>query len=84
MALFSKIAVGVLAASTLAFSAANVSAAIVCSGNECWHTHEAYEFPRETGVVVHPDNWRWGEHEHFAWHEHEGRGYWHGGEWRAF
>jgi hypothetical protein len=84
MTLFGKIAAGVLTASTLALSAASASAAIVCSGNECWHTHEVYEFPREAGVVVHPDDWRWGEHEHYAWREHEGRGYWHGGAWRDF
>ena len=57
------------------------SAAIICQGNTCWHTHEAYDFPPEAGVVVHEDNWHWGPHEKFAFHEHEGRGYWRGGKW---
>jgi hypothetical protein len=65
----------------LAFSAINASAAIVCSGNVCWHSHEAYEYPPTAGVIVHPDSWRWGANEHFAWREHEGRGYWHGDRW---
>ena len=29
----------------LAFSAMNASAAIVCTGPVCWHTHEMYEYP---------------------------------------
>jgi hypothetical protein len=32
-------------------------------GHNCWHTHEAYNFPHEAGVVVHEDNWHWGPHE---------------------
>ena len=66
------------------FSAMNASAAIVCGMDECWHAHEAYKYPEEAHVVVHSDDWRWGEHEHFRWHEHEGRGFWRGGEWRDF
>ena len=68
-------------ASLLAVSAVNASAAIVCSGGACWHTHEAYDYPPAAGVVVHPDDWRWGSHEHYSWREHEGRGYWHGDRW---
>ena len=30
---------------------------------------------------IYPDNWKWGEKEHFKLREHEGRGYWHGGVW---
>jgi hypothetical protein len=52
--------------------------------NTCWHTHEAYEFPHEAGVVVHEDNWRWGPHEKFVFREHEGRGYWRGSKWAAW
>ena len=69
------------AAGLLAISAASASAAIVCNGSVCWHTHEAYEYPPAAGVVVHPDDWRWGPHERFTWREHEGRGYWQGGHW---
>src|ERR1700749_2571508 len=46
---------GLIAASTY-----GASAAIVCKGHTCWHTHEAYDFPHEAGVVVHEDNWRRG------------------------
>jgi hypothetical protein len=71
----------VLGAGVLAFSALNASAAIVCSGPVCWHTHEAYEYPSDAGVVVHPDTWRWGPGEHYSWREHPGRGYWRGDRW---
>ena len=50
-------------------------------GSVCWHTHEAYDYAPTAGVVVHPDNWRWGAHEHYSWREHEGRGYWNGDKW---
>jgi hypothetical protein len=71
----------VIGAGALAFSAASASAAVVCSGNVCWHTHEAYEYPGEARVIVHPDDWRWGPSEHYTWREHEGRGYWRGDRW---
>jgi hypothetical protein len=70
-----------LGAGILAFSAISASAAIVCSGSVCWHTHEAYEYPPDAGVIVHPDDWRWGAGERFSWREHEGRGYWRGERW---
>jgi hypothetical protein len=57
------------------------SAAIVCQGHTCWHTHEAYDFPHRAGIVVHEDSWRWGPRERFTFREHEGRGYWRGGRW---
>jgi hypothetical protein len=60
------------------------SAAIVCSGDDCWHTHSSYEYPAEAHVIVHDDNWRWGSGDHFHWREHEGRGFWHGNDWREF
>jgi hypothetical protein len=68
-------------AGILAFSAISASAAIVCSGGVCWHTPRAYEYPPKAGVVVHPDDWRWGPREHFSWREHQGRGYWRGERW---
>ena len=73
-----------LGAGALALSAATASAAIVCSGNVCWHTNEAYEYPAEAGVMVHPNDWRWGPGEHFSWREHEGRGYWRGERWQQW
>jgi hypothetical protein len=68
----------------LAASALSASAAIICSGPSCWQVREAYSYPREAGVVVHPDNWRWGPNEHFTWREQEGRGYWRGDKWIAW
>jgi hypothetical protein len=70
-----------LGAGTLALSAASASAAIVCSGNVCWHTHESYDYPPSAHVIVHPDSWRWEPREHFVFREHEGRGYWSGDRW---
>lgn len=68
------IGLGLLAGSSL-----SASAAVVCSGNVCWHTHERYSYPRDAGVVVHEDDWRPGPSVTFR--EHEGRGYWRGGDW---
>ena len=72
---------GVLAASALTLTAATASAAIVCAGNVCWHTKDAYDYPERSRVVVHQDDWRWARHERYRWREHEGRGYWRGGKW---
>ena len=68
-------------AGMLAFLSVGASAEVVCSGSACWHTHDRYDYPPTAGVVVHPDEWRWGAGEHYAWREHEGRGYWHGDRW---
>jgi hypothetical protein len=77
-----KFLVGAMAAAgLLAVSLVNASAAIVCAGPVCWHTHETYDYPPNAGVVVHPDDWRWGKDERYTWHEHEGRGYWRGERW---
>ena len=85
MNILKKIAVAAaLSASAITFSAVNASAAIVCSGDDCWHTHEVYRYPTESHVIVHADDWRWGDHDHFRWHEHEGRGFWHGSSWEDF
>jgi hypothetical protein len=73
-----------MGAGMLALSSVGAFAAIVCQGNVCWHTHEAYDYPHEAGIVVHEDNWRWGPHEKFAFREHEGRGYWRQGKWVAW
>ncbi len=71
----------VVGAGVLAFSALSASAAVVCTGDVCWHTHESYVYPPDARVIIHPDDWRWGPGEHFAWREHEGRGYWRGDRW---
>jgi hypothetical protein len=63
------------------FSAAGASAAVACTGNVCWHTHERYAYPPEARVTIHRDGWRWGPREHYSWREHEGRGYWRGDDW---
>lgn len=48
------------------------------------HVRDRYAYHAEYGIVIHPDNWRWRRHEHYVWHEHEGRGYWHNGIWITF
>jgi hypothetical protein len=84
MTLSRSLLVAALGASALAFSAMNASAAIVCNGDVCWHAHEAYEYPPDARVIVHPDDWHWGRGEHFVFREHEGRGYWRDGHWTAW
>jgi hypothetical protein len=74
-------AAAILGAGFLAASVMSASAAIVCSGNVCWHTHETYTYPPEAKVVVHEDNWKWGPTEKFTFREHEGRGYWRDDKW---
>jgi len=71
----------IIGAGILAGSSISASAAIVCNGNVCWHTHERYTYPPDAGVVIHEDNWRWGPSERFTFREHEGRGYWRGDDW---
>jgi len=71
-----------MGAGILAFSAASASAAIVCTGPVCWHTHERYEYPPTAGVIVHEDDWRAGPGITFR--EHEGRGYWSGDRWKEW
>ena len=71
-------------AAVLGLSAASASAAVVCTGGVCWHTHERYEYPSHARVVVHDDDWKWRRREHFRWREHEGRGYWSGRRWTEF
>lgn len=70
-----------MGAGILAFSAVGASAAIVCSGNACWHVKDTYRYPSAARVVVHKDDWKWGAHEKYSWREHEGRGYWQGDRW---
>jgi hypothetical protein len=57
---FSATAAAALGAALLAVASTGASAAIVCSGNVCWHTHETYDYPADAKVIVHEDNWKWG------------------------
>jgi hypothetical protein len=85
MKLLSKTLAGAaFSAGVLALSAMSASAAVVCSGNVCWHTHEAYDYPPSARIVVHEDNWHWGPSEHYVFREHDGRGYWAGDTWRTW
>ena len=81
MTLVKTLTAAALSAGLLAGSAVSASAAIACSGNVCWHTHETYAYPPEAKVIIHGDDWRWGPDEHFAFREHDGRGYWRGDRW---
>jgi hypothetical protein len=70
------------AVGAFALTATAASAAIVCNDEgECWHVRGAVQYKPEVKLHVHPDDWKWAEHEHFKWREHEGRGYWRGGKW---
>lgn len=69
-------------AGVFAFSAINASAAIVCSGDTCWHAKERYNYPPQAHITIHEDNWKAGPGVTF--HEHEGRGYWSGDHWVEF
>jgi hypothetical protein len=74
-----------LTAGTVAFTATTASADVVCNRDgDCWHTQERYTYPPTATIIVHPDDWKWRDNEKFRWHEHEGRGYWHGGVWIGF
>jgi hypothetical protein len=69
----------------LAMSSLSASARIVCNEDgDCWHAQGEFTYPPSVHLSIHPDHWRWKEGDHFTWKEHEGRGYWHGGEWRRF
>jgi hypothetical protein len=71
--------------SLVAMSSLSASARIVCNEDgDCWHAHEDFAFPPGVHVEIHPDNWHWREGERHTWKEHEGRGYWHGGQWQPF
>jgi hypothetical protein len=82
MSLLSKTLIGTaMGAGLLTLSTISASAAIVCSGNVCWHTQERYAYPPEARVIIHDDDWRWGSGERYSFREHEGRGYWKGDSW---
>jgi hypothetical protein len=71
----------------LALTATAASAEIVCNREgDCWHVRARHEYRPDFGITVHPDSWRWAEHERdrYRWREHEGRGYWRNGVWVEF
>ena len=78
-------AVPVVTVALWGFSSVAASARVVCNvDGDCWHIHEDYAYPPTSGIIIHPDDWRWKESEHHVWREHSGRGYWKGGEWAPF
>lgn len=78
-----KVLIGaVTAAGVMAFSASGAIAAIACSGNVCWHVKEKYQYPAESKVIVHEDDWK--PAPTVVIREHEGRGYWKGDTWTSW
>lgn len=78
-------AFGLLGLGAFLGSTSHASAAVVCNAEgACWHVRHPYTYPPAAGVVVHPNNWRWGPNEHYAWRDHPGRGYWRNGVWVTF
>ena len=61
-----------VSAAALTLAASGASAEIACNDEgECWHIKGKADYKPEYGVHVHPDDWKWGEKEHFKWREHE-------------
>jgi hypothetical protein len=68
---------------SLALTATAASAEIVCNDDgDCWHV-KRHDYGPELKLHVHPDSWKWGEHERtkYRFREHEGHGYWRSGVW---
>ena len=87
MKIGAKLIAAAVAAAGVALSATSASAYIACNGEGyCWHVHRHgyYNYRPAFGIVVHPDNWRWGRADHYRWREHAGRGYWRNGVWIGF
>jgi hypothetical protein len=57
-------------------------AAVVCTGNTCWHATEKYDYPPDARVTIHEDAWKPGPSITFR--EHTGPGYWAGETWKAW
>jgi len=77
-----SVVVAALGAGVLAFSAMRASAAVVCTGNVCWHATDKYDYPPDARVTIHEDTWEAGPSVTFR--EHPGRGYWAGETWREW
>ncbi|MBP0578983.1 hypothetical protein J8I29_06680 [Labrys sp. LIt4] len=86
MATYRKISLAALiSAGVMGLFVTGASARVVCNEDgDCWHVRETYEYKPEFKLMVHPDDWRWKESEHYRWREHEGRGYWRSGVWVEF
>jgi hypothetical protein len=77
--------VALMGVSAVALVSTIASAAVVCNEEgACWHTQGEYQYPPEVRLSVHPHDWKWNEGENHEWREHEGKGYWKGGEWKEF
>ena len=68
----------------LAGTPMTASAFIACTGNVCWHVLDRHQYPRESRVIIHEDNWKPRARARIEFREHEGRGYWRGRDWREF
>ena len=50
-------------AAALALTASGASAEIVCNDDgDCWHV-KRHDYGPELNLHVHPDNWKWGDHD---------------------
>jgi hypothetical protein len=78
-----RIALGAIAVlGPLVFASTDASAAIVCNREgECWHVKGRYSYQPSLHLTIHTDSWKWGTHDKYKWHEHDGNGYWKGGVW---
>jgi hypothetical protein len=75
----------IIGTAALTAMATTASAEIVCNrSGDCWHTRDHYSYKPSFGVVVHDNNWRWRDRDHYRWREHDGRGYWRNGIWLSF
>jgi hypothetical protein len=84
MTTFRSLALGALATVSVAALTGSASARIVCNDEgDCWHTNTVDVFPPALGLTIHEDNWKWGSGDKYRWREHEGKGYWKGGQWRT-
>ena len=82
MSIFRKACLaGGLGGAAALLQATTVSAAIVCTGNVCWHTKERYEYPKESKVTIYEDTWKPEAKAKVEFREHEGRGYWRDKAW---
>jgi len=72
-----------IGASALTLTATAASAAVVCNDEgDCWRVRGRPAYGPELRLNIHPDDWRWGRHEHYRWREPgRGHGYWRGGNW---
>jgi hypothetical protein len=83
---FRTLALGAIAAVTLAAAATPASAYVACNRwGDCWRVSERYHYRPAWGVRIHDDNWRWRHGDRYRWRHHAGRGYWgRGGVWITF